>query len=298
MEDKYIDYMKSTPLDLDLAIKEFSIAYVPFGALEWHAEHSILGLDSVKATEICRRTAQITGGVLFPCVNWGAFRTMNFPYTFHFSKRAMRKMTRHMAKQLYKMGFKIIVLLTGHYPKGQIKQVRKAAKKVSKSHKDCFAIGIPEQALVTDLGYIGDHAAEWETSIMLAINSDYVHLERLEKGLNFPERCERHGIMGKDPLLHASKEKGEKALNEIVKRLSEAVLQVKKESTMKSFEEIYSNYKKGMKKILHNLNAVFENQGIATKKEGIAYLKWTVFRRKKRVAEYTFIKKSDNSESI
>ena len=196
-----------------------------------------------------------------------------------------------MAKELYQWGFKIIVFLTGHYPKGQIKQVAKAAKKVSKKYDNCFAIGIPEQALVTDFGYIGDHAASWETSIMMAIDPEYVKLDRIEKGLNFPERAARHGIMGRDPLIDASKETGEQVLNEIIARLSNAVLKVKETQSIEPFLEILHSYKKGMKEILSGLNSIFENQGIEGKKEGLAFGLWKFLKRGKHKPNYTYKKK-------
>ena len=166
----YLNYMESTYGQLQEIVKTNPIAYIPFGALEWHGPHNVFGVDSIKATEICKRSIENTGGVLFPCVNWGAFKAMNFPFTFTFSTKALVKMTRKMVTQLYGMGFRIIILITGHYPLKQQKQVRAAARKVSKKHNDCFALGIPEQALVTDLNYFGDHAAMWETSLMMAIN--------------------------------------------------------------------------------------------------------------------------------
>ncbi|MHA1291295.1 MAG: creatininase family protein [Promethearchaeota archaeon] len=287
---KFIYYIESSPLDINSIIEENPIAFVPFGALEWHGPHNILGVDSIKSIEICKRVAEKTGGVIFPCVNWGAFKTLKFPFTFSFSKTALIKMTRKIAKQLYNMGFKIIILLTGHYPLSQVKQVRKTAKKISKKHNDCFALGIPEQALVTDLNYFGDHAAEWETSIMMAIDPEYVKLERIPKGLNFPERCIKYGIFGKDPAEYASKEKGKNILIEIVNRLSNAILKVKETKSIEFFNKIYENYNKAMKK-LRNLKKLYEIQGIKNNKEALEYVKWLIFKRKKNIPNYEFKKK-------
>jgi len=289
MEKSYLNYMESTPLEMEEMIKNNPIAIVPFGALEWHGEHNVLGVDSIKATEICKRTIENTGGVLFPCVNWNAFKTLRFPYTFNFSTKALIKMTKKLVKQAYGMGFKIIVLITGHYPLKQQKQVRKAAKKTSNKHDDCFALGIPEQALVIDLDYYGDHAARWETSLMMAINSDFVHLDRIPTGLNFIERGIRHGIFGWDPTKHASKEAGEQMLSEIVKRLSDAILKVKEAQSSEPFDQIYANFKEGMKS-LRKLKNLFRIQGIRDIKEGLAFLKWSLFKKKKHNPNYEYKK--------
>ena len=282
--------MESFPIDIKRMIKEHPIAYIPFGALEWHGDHMVLGVDSIKAEEICRRAADITGGVLFPCVNYGAFDTMNFPFTFHFSTRSLKKMTRKFVKQSYKMGFRVIILLTGHYPEGQIKQVMKAARRISKKNDDCFALGIPEQKMIPDWGYHGDHAAFWETSIMMAINPKFVDLNRLPEGLNYLERTIRHGVWGIDPKTQANKEQGEKIMSEIVKRLSEAVREVEKTRTNEAFDKIYSDYDKSKKELRKNLKKFFQVHGIENKKEGIEILKWMIFKGKKQNNNYEFKK--------
>lgn len=286
MPQKYLNYLETSPKELEETIHENPIAYIPFGALEWHGEQNVLGVDSIKASEICRRSAEITGGVLFPCVNYGAFQTMKFPYTLHSSKRPFLKLTRRIVKQVYNMGFKIIILFTGHYPNAQIKQVMKAAKKISGKHEDCFALGIPEQKLVPDFGYFGDHGAKWETSIMMAIDPTFVDLNRLPDGLNYPKRTIRHGVWGIDPKTHASKELGEQILNEIVKRLSDAIMNVKKTRSIEPFEKIYINYNNEKKKLRKDLNKLFEINGIGGKREGIEILKWILFKRKKQDIHY------------
>ncbi|MHA1147271.1 MAG: creatininase family protein [Promethearchaeota archaeon] len=291
MSAKFLKYMKSSPDEISEMLNINPIAYIPFGSLEWHGPQNVLGVDSIKVIEICKRSAEITGGILFPCINWGAFKTLKFPFTFHFSQRSFIKMTKKIVTQLYNMGFRIIILLTGHYPLAQQKQVRKAAKLISKNHSDCFALGIPEQALVTDLDYLGDHAAMWETSLMWAINSDYVHLDKLPEGLNFPERGIIHGIFGKDPKKYASKERGMKILNEIVKRLSAAILEVKKNQSMEPFERIYKNFHNAMKS-LRDIKLLFEVEGMTSVREGLEYLKWSWFKGKRYNPEYNYKYKS------
>jgi creatinine amidohydrolase len=285
MEKKnYLDYMVSKPAELEEQIAESPIAYIPFGALEWHGEHMVLGNDSIKASFLCKKTVELTGGVLFPCVNYGAFDTVNFPYTLHFSKKNLVQNTRKMMGQLYSMGFKIVILLTGHYPGAQMKNVRKAAQKFTKKYSDGFALGIPEQALVPDFGYLGDHAAEWETSILMAINPEYVDLTRIGKGLRFSERCVRHCIMGRDPIKHASIEKGREVIEQITTRLAKSIQEVRANQSADPFNRIYENYDKAMKEMFNLKNPfkfdkLFELQGIEGRHEALNYVKWKLFRR-------------------
>lgn len=279
--------MTTKPAEMREYIQKTPIAYIPFGALEWHGEHMVFGNDSIKASYILQKCVEITGGVLFPCVNWGAFDTVNFPFTFHFSKKGLKKNTGRMMKQLYEMGFRIVILLTGHYPGSQIKNLRDAAQKFTKNHKDGFALGIPEQALVPDLGYLGDHAAEWETSILMAINPEYVDLERVGKGLKFSERCVRHCIMGRDPTKHASVEKGQNVLQEIITRLTSAVKEVKKTQSAEPFNKIYEIFDSAMKEMYNikdpfKFDKLFDLQGIEGRHEVWNYVKWKLFRQGKQ----------------
>jgi creatinine amidohydrolase len=290
---KYLNILESFPHEVEDMIKESPIAYIPMGSIEWHGPHNILGVDSLKVIEICKRTVETTGGVLFPCINWGAFNTMNFPFTYHFSKRAFKKMTKNILKQSYDMGFRIVILISGHYPSAQIKQLMKNSRKYSKKYSDFFALGIPEQKLVPDLGYFGDHAAHWETSMTMALNPSWVSLEKFPEGLNFVERGIKYGVFGKDPRLHASKELGEKILDACVERLSNAVLKVKKSQSIEPFEEIYTIYNQERKKIfsLRNLRALFKSQGIKSTREGIEFFKWMLFKKKKANPDYQYPEK-------
>ncbi len=288
----YLEYMSVKPAELAAYIEETPIAYVPFGALEWHGEHMVFGVDSIKATFLCGRAVEITGGVLFPCINWGAFDALNFPFTLSFRKSYLVKNTRAMLEQLYGMGFRIIVLLTGHYPTGQMKNVRVAAQRFTRRHRDGFALGVPEQALATGIGYDGDHAAEWETSIMMAINPEYVDLERVQEGLTFSERYVRHGIIGRDPRKYASAEKGQKAINVIVRRLATAVQEVQATQTAEPFKRIYREFQQAQKRrytLRHPLTFqnLFKSMGIESLRELWRYMKWKHLRGGKQNPNYT-----------
>jgi len=113
---RYIRFEESRPSQVREMLQTAPVAYIPFGSLEWHGEHNPLGLDGVKVEELLKRTAEVTGGVLFPTVFWGAFNTMPFPFTFHFSPAIMQMTVWKILRQLRRNGFKVIVMLTGHYP--------------------------------------------------------------------------------------------------------------------------------------------------------------------------------------
>ncbi len=276
----FTEYLQCRPAELEAAIAERPFAYVPFGALEWHGEHLPLGLDGLKAEAILHRVAERTGGVIFPTVYWGACDTMKFPYTFHNSRRSIRKITRGIVKGLSKMGFRVVVLLTGHYPASQVKNVRRAAEWFRKKEPGRFAVGIPEQALATDLGYLGDHAAKWETAIMMALTPELVDLAAAPTNLSYIERTTEHGIWGFDPTVHANVEIGQEVVDVCVDRLAYAVKEVWQNQDQAPFQSFYDAYKEGLKKMV-SLSGAIEFAGMDEKKDILRLGRWLYLERKK-----------------
>jgi len=144
----------------------------------------------------------------------------------------------HLARQ----GFKVVVLLTGHYPKEQVDMVHRLAREAQGRHPHVRFIGLTEPEVTTPQSgdaYGGDHAAKYETSIALALNPSWVRLDQLTAGrepsrVTLPDTPRRdasthdpahplYAIHGQDPRIRASKELGEKLVAEIVSRLAAQV---------------------------------------------------------------------------
>jgi creatinine amidohydrolase len=64
-------YEELLPHELADALRQFPVAYVPAGSLEWHGRHLALGNDTLKAYGILLRTAKRYGGVVVPPTYWG-----------------------------------------------------------------------------------------------------------------------------------------------------------------------------------------------------------------------------------
>lgn len=221
---QYLIYETARPAQMRETMAKRPVAYVPFGALEWHGEHAPLGLDGIKARHVCEVAAARTGGVVFPPVYWGAFDTMAFPFTFHFDKKPMRKMVRSILEQLCDWGFRAIALITGHYPPSMTSMLKKECARFNKWNKlGALAIGAPESDFAIGIGYYGDHAAMWETSLMLAIAPELVDRDSMPRGKDTFERMIEDGIMGQDPHRRASAEKGKRALDHIAANIAGTV---------------------------------------------------------------------------
>jgi hypothetical protein len=75
-------------------------------------------------------------------------------------------------------------------------------------------LGTPEYFLGLDAGYHGDHAATFETSLMMHYFPEMVELNRLGS-------APHQGVHGADPKVHASAEEGQRLSEPIVDRLSQ-----------------------------------------------------------------------------
>jgi hypothetical protein len=195
-----------------------------------------------------------------------------------------------MLEQLHEMGFKAVVIIAGHYPPSQIGFLKRISKKYSRKFRDFFVLGIPEFMLAQDKGYIGDHAASWETSMMMAIRPESVHLEKFPAGLDFIERAKRHGTFGKDPAVHASVELGEMILGKIALKLASAVNEVLAQGSFVPFGNIFKHSDEYMRKFYSpsGLRRFLELNGITSIRQALEYLKWTYFKGQKKSDGYIY----------
>jgi creatinine amidohydrolase len=213
------EYIHSRPGQLEAAIKECPLALVPVGSLEWHSLHLPLGFDGIKAEALLRQVGERIGkGVIFPCIFFGAYNTMGFPYTCHFPRRYLQKQIEMFVEQLFGMGFRVIVMINGHYPREQTQHFRKLALKMMKKYPDVRIFAGPECILTEDVGYLGDHAAKGESSLGLALFPNEADLSQLPD--EPPEgRWRTLGIGGDNPKTTASREYGEQLVEKITNRL-------------------------------------------------------------------------------
>ncbi|RLF17277.1 MAG: hypothetical protein DRJ66_01260 [Thermoprotei archaeon] len=213
------------PKEIEDEIRRHPVVYVPWGAMEWHGEHLPLGQDALKAFAICCRAAERTGGIVFPPLYIGhqTLRIYGFPYTLEFSSELVKRLAFELLNQLEDMGFKVIVILCGHYGKEHLKVIERAVEEYKAKGGKAKVLAVPEYAFAEDKGYRGDHAAKWETSIFWYFYPNMVHLERIEK------EEKPKGIYGEDPRKYASRELGESIVNVIVDRLVDKVKKLLKE---------------------------------------------------------------------
>lgn len=216
-------YERMLPHEIDQVLAERPIAILPWGALEWHGYHQAIGLDGLKASAIADRVAERIGAVSLPPVYCG-YQSMKphagFGYTIEVSQPTVAALVRDFVSQLADEGFKVVVIIAGHYGPRHVDTLRFNADQMAEE------VGVkvwtlPEYEVVTDLGYLGDHAGKWETSILWQLYPDLVQIDRYRKDLSGKDQ----GVSGReDPSEHASPELGREILDAIVEQIATRVL--------------------------------------------------------------------------
>ena len=220
-----VRYEELLPHEMAARMQEASVAWVPFGTLEWHGLHLALGNDAVKAHELMMRCASEYGGVSLPPTYW-AIGGMPHPFTCRIDPELVSRLFLEIFRQLDHVGFRVIVAVTGHYGLEQYLELKRAAHRFMLS-SSAVVYALPEYEVAFDIGYGGDHAAKWETSILWALRPELVDLSQQPKD---PE-IRLEGVGGEDPREHASKELGLKAVGAIVARLGEAAGRLLRETS-------------------------------------------------------------------
>ncbi len=240
MKDLKVRYELMTPSEIRKARERYPVAYLPLGTLEWHGEHLPVGNDALKAHALCCRMAQEIGGLSMPPIYWGdnreeiaevVFDPQHFDHlerdhtaemmeAYDLSKenflreaarsrekggwKLFKAILTHSLHQIENLGFEVVVTVSGHYP------LNGSAKEVAEHYDgESRILPIMGYDLVEDLGYKGDHAAKWETSLLLSLRPELVDLQKLR------ETGRLTGVMGEDPR-EASANYGIVAINEMI----------------------------------------------------------------------------------
>ena len=192
-----------SPDELERVLRGAPIAFVPLGTFEHHGWHLPVCFDGIKAHALCERVAQRTGGTVLPTFFYGTGGGhVGYKWTLMLPESQIAPLIEATLDHLARQGFKVVVVLTGHYPKEQVDMVHRLAREAQDRHPHVRFIGLTEPEVTTPQPgdpACGDHAAKYETSLALALNPDWVHLDRLTAGRDptqvtlptHPEGCRR-----------------------------------------------------------------------------------------------------------
>ena len=214
-------YSRLRPDELERRIAAVPVAFVPWGALEWHSAHLPVGLDGLVAEAIASRAATEVGGVVLPPFY---LPITALPHRFSVSIRAVtvRAVLDELLDELARVGLRVVVVLSGHYAQGHELVLIEAAE-AALERDGLLVLATPPLALLDDA--MLDHAGHWETSLLLAIAPDLVDMEPLRRSLpaTASSLARETGILGQIPLDSATAADGQEAITRAVAAIKRVV---------------------------------------------------------------------------
>lgn len=180
-------YERLLSREIDSLVAGAPIAWVPIGTLEHHGPHLPFGVDRFTAHALALQAAARAGGVVLP-PSYVASGCLDMPYTLTFSSALVEATVRETIRQLAGRGFRLIVVLTGHGPLDLVHLLKRICAEEAAAHDALAAYGLCwlelNAARLDDRPdgepRVIDHAALVETSWMLALRPELVHLDRLD----------------------------------------------------------------------------------------------------------------------
>lgn len=184
------------------------IAWIPLGALEFHAAHLPFGTDGFTGQGLLERSAAQVGGVVLPWT-YLTIGTLHFPWTFRYDPGLVAATVLATIRQAAAFGARVVVVHTGHAPLDLVHLLKRTCAEAEAEIGGGFrAYGLTylelNAALGTGLGtdwpVAVDHGSRMETAWMLALEPDLVALDRLpDPGSGDAPDAPIVGVYGPDP---------------------------------------------------------------------------------------------------
>jgi creatinine amidohydrolase/Fe(II)-dependent formamide hydrolase-like protein len=239
-------------------IKQVDVALLPVGSIEQHGPHLPLDTDAFDADYLARRVAEACKDpkpLVLPLIPYGvSYHHEDFSGTISISPDTLSRMVYEIGMSAARHGILKLVIINGHG--GNSPALHFAAQLINRDAHIFTCVDTGESS-DTDINAMAEtandvHAGEIETSTSLAVRPDLVRLEAARKSiphfssryLNFSSkrgigwyahtsRLSATGVMG-DPT-KATREKGERMWDLMIKNLAEFVEDLKG----MSLEELY-----------------------------------------------------------
>ncbi len=233
-----VRYEDLLPHQFRFRLAECPVAYLPLGTLEWHGEHLPLGSDAIISHGLMIKAAEKLGGIVMPPIYVGPDRSqlqlngsqlqgmdtadVTTPHRqldgscYWVSEGLFMSLIDNIIEQLKRAGFKV-VFADGHGPSRNSWVNHLIEREVRFGLK---LLGVTKDFRQSWQSQM-DHAAENETSLVMALRPDLVDLSQLPEDKSvWPQ-----GVGGSDPrqanaiagqsYLKSSIETLRKALNEV-----------------------------------------------------------------------------------
>ena len=232
-----VSYTELTPDEFKEKLAECPVAYLPLGTLEWHSDHLPLGSDGLQSLGFFKILAAEAGGIVMPMLfigpdgydtlingreyygmdcaslfsEQGNYEIQQLPGSAYWvPDSTFDIMMNGIMKQLSRAGFRIVIA-HGHGPSTNYigANAQLFMEKYNLIVMNCWGDD------KDDLCLMCDHAGANETSIMMYLHPDLVHMEKLPSDTTVWPK----GMLGKDPRIHASSKHGKEIIEFEVKKM-------------------------------------------------------------------------------
>lgn len=169
------------PAEIAAAMARAPVAWVPLGALEYHADHLPNGTDGITGQGLLVAAAERLGGVVLPW-SYVTLGTLALPWSFRYDPAIVAETLRQTLRQLPGHGARLAVVHTGHAPLDLNHLIKRVCAEVEAEGIGLRAYGLCylelNAALGTGLGtdwsVTVDHGSTMETSWVAALAPELV----------------------------------------------------------------------------------------------------------------------------
>lgn len=204
-------YEQLMPAEIEAIFQKHPVAYLPWGALEYHGKHAAIGLDGLKAHGLCVELAKVAGGLVLPPVYVAANTIKGLKALGHsrhsldFSESLLRGLVREHLDQLADEKFRVVFVLAGHVGQPHYDIIKDEAAQFNARQSGTRAIATSETDLIDKEIVVVNHAALGEVSFLMHTHPGCIDLTRLP--VDRVPTLEQDAVWGPDPRA-ASAEKG------------------------------------------------------------------------------------------
>lgn len=185
-DDPEVRLERLRPAEIEAQLARAPIAWIPLGALEFHAPHLPNGTDGFTGHGLLVEAARRLGGVVLPW-SYLTLGTLALPWSFRFDAELVAGALRQTLRQLPSLGVRLAVVHTGHGPLDLNHLIKRVCAEVEAEGSGLRAYGLCylelNAALGTGLGtdwpVTVDHGSTMETSWLAALEPGLVRLDRL-----------------------------------------------------------------------------------------------------------------------
>lgn len=164
---------KMTVKEMREALADTQTVLVPLGVTEQHGYHLTLDTDTQTAYQLCRRTAEVTGALVAPNVNY-TFSGGELPGTINIDYHLVSLLITEIIRALCANGLRNIVLVLGHGGSENDRATQEGAEMFYRQHPQYADRNVAvyrfwqDSVLCREAIADGDfHAGYFETAMML-----------------------------------------------------------------------------------------------------------------------------------